>query len=182
MAIRHGQLDYVLRQTVKIIAGVKPRQGLDATDRMLSHELRKTVREYARKKIGNDVTALTLLDALLSRARRATEKRNETLHRIYAYNRHGDPVVKDDEHNWIAPPTTADLDAIAEELAQITADLNEARMNGFLWKALRPLKSPDKTESAAGASEEVKAAPPAEASAETTALTVEVPSETKTGG
>lgn len=41
VAIRHGQLDYILRMTVKSILALSIREALDATARQGSKDLRK---------------------------------------------------------------------------------------------------------------------------------------------
>jgi hypothetical protein len=65
VAVRHGQLDYVLRMAVKSIERLTIRQGLDATERQGSAALRERVRKLARKKLGEG-RALVLLDAMLA--------------------------------------------------------------------------------------------------------------------
>src|SRR5258708_10131041 len=82
VAIRHGQLDYVLRMRVKSIERLTIRQGLDATERQGSAALRERVRKLARKKLGEG-RALVLLDALLARSGRATRRRNQLLHGLW---------------------------------------------------------------------------------------------------
>ena len=40
IALRHGQLDYVLKMAVRSLTGVSIDEALDATERQLSRELR----------------------------------------------------------------------------------------------------------------------------------------------
>ena len=70
-SVRHGQLDHVLRLTVKTILGLSPREALLATDRQTSSELRKRVRLLAKQRAG-DGEHLARLDALLARSRHAS--------------------------------------------------------------------------------------------------------------
>ena len=56
VALRHGQLDYVLRMTVKSILKLSIRDALDATDRQGSRGLRDRVRKLAKKRFGEGDT------------------------------------------------------------------------------------------------------------------------------
>ena len=135
ISIRHGQLDYILRMTVKSLLGLSIHEALDATARQGSFDLRKRIRALAKQKFGESET-LVKLDALLERARRATESRNEFLHSLWAYELDGKPVIRDDDHSFRPAPTINELREAATELATITTELNEARLEGFLKKAL----------------------------------------------
>jgi len=83
ISLRHGHLDYILKMTVKSITGLSIHQALDATEKQGSFDLRKRVRALAKQKFGEGET-LVRLDALLTRAQRATEKRNRILHSLWA--------------------------------------------------------------------------------------------------
>ena len=136
VAIRHGQLGYVLQMTLKSIEGISVREALDATERLGSSELRRRVRKSAKQKFGDGPT-LTRLDALLTRCRRATANRNEILHSLWAQDKEGNLVIRDDDgHNFRPPPTKLELKKMAGELAKVASDLNEARLSGFLRDAL----------------------------------------------
>lgn len=135
VAIRHGQLDYVLRMTVKSILALPIPEALDATARQGSRELRERVRKLAKQKLGEG-EPLTRLDALLERSRRATDKRNELFHRLWAHQLDGEPVIRDDGHNLLPIPSVAELEHWAEELATVATELNVARLEGFLRAAL----------------------------------------------
>src|SRR5688572_18615969 len=97
VALYHGQLDRVLRMTVKSILKLEVREALDATDRQGSRELLKRVRKLAKQKTGEG-EVLCRLDALLNRARRLTYRRNTYVHNLWAYDAEGNPVISDDEH------------------------------------------------------------------------------------
>jgi len=137
IAVRHGQLDHLFRLTVKTILNISITEALDATDGFSSRDLRKRVRQLAKQKLGEG-DALVRLDALLSRASRATGKRNDILHSVVAYDEHGNPYVKDDDHQWKPHPNATELQAVADELAAVASDLNKARfLDGFLATALQ---------------------------------------------
>lgn len=135
IAIRHGQLDHVLRMTVKSILNLSIREALDATERQGSHDLRKRVRKLAKQKFGESVT-LVRLDALINRAHRATDRRNAILHNLWAQDLDDNPVIRDDDHTFRPAPLLAELDAVADELATVASELNDARFSGFLKEAL----------------------------------------------
>ena len=46
-------------------------------------------------------------------------------------------MIRDDEHQGRAIPSAALLNELGEEIHDIAADLNYARLNGFLPEALR---------------------------------------------
>lgn len=136
VAVRHGQLDYVLTMTVKSLANLSILDALDATSRQGSRELRDRVRKLAKRTFGEGVT-LVKLDALLNRCRRATDDRNVILHSLWANDKHGNPVIRDDDgYAFRSIPTVADLDKMADGLAAVASELNDARLDGFLKKAL----------------------------------------------
>jgi hypothetical protein len=135
IAVRHGQLDYVLRMTVKSIEGLGILDALDATERQSSSELRQRVRRLAKQKMG-DGPALVRLDALLNRSRRATDRRNELLHGLWAADLDGLELIRHEGHDWRDVPTASELESLATELEALTFQLNEARLEGFLKQAL----------------------------------------------
>lgn len=84
-----------------------------------------------KKKI-KDPTPLTQLSARLGRAKVANKRRNEILHGVWGWNADGNPTLQDDEHRAGSPPTAQELQKIADDLADIAAELNHARREGFL--------------------------------------------------
>jgi hypothetical protein len=135
IALRHGQLDHTLRMAIKTLAGVTISDALDATARQGSRELRERIRKLSRKRLGEG-PAVVQLDAILERARRATDKCNNTLHSLWAKELDGDPVIRTDDHDYVAIPNVSELEAVADELYDIAAELNHARLAGFLHEAL----------------------------------------------
>jgi hypothetical protein len=67
IALQHGQLDHVLRMTIKSLTGVSMKEALDATARQGSRELRERIRKLARRRLGEGV-GLVQLEANLERA------------------------------------------------------------------------------------------------------------------
>jgi hypothetical protein len=135
IALRHGQLDYALKMTVKSLVGISVRDAIDATARQSSYELRDRVRRIARKRFGEG-DVMVRLDAILERARRATEARNRLLHGLWAHELDGGPVMRSDGYEFGPIPTVDQLEDVADELALIEANLTSARLEGFLRDAL----------------------------------------------
>jgi hypothetical protein len=138
IALRHGQLGYILRMTVKTLSGLSIQDALDATARLGSRDLRERIRKLARQRLGEGAPLLRL-EAILQRAAKATDRRNHLLHTLWAHELDGAPVIRDeDNHTFKAIPTPAELDAVADALAEIATELNTARLDGFLFEALKP--------------------------------------------
>jgi hypothetical protein len=136
IALRHGQLEHVLKMTVKSILKMEIRDALDATDHQGTAELRKRIRKLAKQKFG-DGDVLVRLDALLYRSRLLTARRNTYIHSFWGYDDEGTPVISGDEHEMRPIPTVSQLEDLANELANITKELNYARLEGFLAEALK---------------------------------------------
>jgi hypothetical protein len=81
VAIRQGHLDRMLRMTYKILAELPAGQALDETLRESSSALRKRIHKVATQRLGDGAT-LVKLQALLDRAKSATDKRNELMHGV----------------------------------------------------------------------------------------------------
>ena len=139
IALRHGHLDHILKMTIKSLGGLDVRQALDATAFQGSATLRERIVKLARRKLGEG-TALLQLQALLERARRASERRNEFIHSIWAQELDGAPQIRGNDHSWKPIPSLAELQALASDLESITSELNGARQDGFLSAAIAVAK------------------------------------------
>lgn len=135
ISVRHGQLDAVIKMLIKDLSGVSLAEAVDATDRQSSNDLRVRVRKLALKRFGESAT-LVKVDALLSRSRRATEKRNELLHALWAVERDGPSVWRKQGSGFEEVPPVSELKALAEDLLQIHNDIITARFEGFLKLAM----------------------------------------------
>ena len=136
IALRHGQLDNALRMTIKDLTGVDQTEALDATARDGSRELRERIRKLARQRIG-DGAALVRLQALLTRAGRATEKRNELMHAVWGTELDGGPMIRGDDHEFGPAPSVTELEKLEREITIILDALIQARLNGFILEALK---------------------------------------------
>jgi hypothetical protein len=139
IAVRHGQLDNALKMTIMDLTGVTKDEALDANARRGSRELRDRVRKLAKQRLGEGV-ALVQLDALLERAQRASDKRNEILHSPWGTD-DGKLVVRSPDHSF-RRPTLKELRDAHEEIGHIIADLFDAQKQGFLSKVLKKDSTP----------------------------------------
>jgi hypothetical protein len=142
VAIRHGQMDYAHRMLVKTIAGVTVEQALAATERVTSGQLRERIEKLARRRFGDGPT-LIRLQAMLANARRLTDRRNELLHSLWAVDEAGQHVLRQEGENWQQIPEPTKLEALADDIINLTIRLNHERLAGFLHEALGEARPAD---------------------------------------
>jgi hypothetical protein len=137
LALCHAQWDSILRMTVKSIRGVDIPTAFKETPRG-SALLRDLVLKEAKKKLAQGDPAIAQLENLLGRGQDLTEDRNLVIHSIVAkpLDSHEEFLMRDEKLNWSKLPTAADLIALANQVAQITKELNDSRLSGFLHAAL----------------------------------------------
>jgi len=147
VAIRHAQLDHILRLTVKTFAGVTPDEARLATAGEGSSLLRGRIRKLAKAKLGDSTPALLRTYALLRRCKILTGKRNSLMHGICAKELNSEAVARDeavssapmllDENLGSRPlPSAQELDSLADEIARLTNEINSERRFGFIAEAL----------------------------------------------
>lgn len=134
VALRHEHLSHILRMTIKTFAGVEVNEALDATAFDGASTLRERVRKLAKQRLGEG-QALVKVQALVERCRRATEKRNEYVHSVWAQELDGESMRRDGSHQWLPIPTVEELQALSRELLALTQELNHARLEGFIFDA-----------------------------------------------
>jgi hypothetical protein len=135
VALRHEHLNHILRMTIKTLARLSIDEALDATTYDGSRQLRERIRKLARQRLGEGEPLLKL-EALLERCKRATERRNELVHGVWAKELDGEPVRRMPDHTWHPLPSVSDLMALGKEIESLTGELNTARLEGFLSDAL----------------------------------------------
>lgn len=140
IAVRHGQLDNALRMIVGQLAGVSKEQALDATARQGSRDLRERIRKLAKKRLGEG-PALVCLDALIERASRMSDKRNELLHSVWGRDFEGQDYVRGGDHAFRPAPPLAELADFLEQLTKLLTEVIDARFFGFLYEALTSTSS-----------------------------------------
>jgi len=135
MALRHEHLNYILRMTIKTLAGLTPQEALDATINDGSGQLRDRIRKLARQRLGEG-QPLIKLQALIRRCQRATDKRNEFVHSVWAKELDGEAQLRNSDHSIRSLPTIQELSTLSSEIQELTNTLNQARLDGFLSQAL----------------------------------------------
>jgi hypothetical protein len=134
VAVRHGQLEYALRMTIKSLTGLDVREALSGTAYVGAKRLRERILKTARAKVVQNSDIENLAE-LIDRSATVTERRNAVLHGLYAQEVNCQAMLFENDA-WRPVPTPDELNALATEIATITQDIHEARLHGFLAKAL----------------------------------------------
>ena len=135
ISLRHEHLNHILKMTIKSLAGLTPAEAFDATAYEGSSALRERIRKLARQKLGEGAPLLKL-QALMTRAGRLTEKRNDLTHGLWAEELDGDPGVMSAPGELRPLPSVDELKTLASEIEALTKELNVARLEGFLKIAM----------------------------------------------
>ena len=131
----------MLRMMIKSIRGIDIPTAYKETLRKGSAKLRKLVMEEANKKLGVTHVVIRKLQALLDRGEELTEDRNLLIHSIVAQPLDSDEILlRDEDLNWLKPPTAAEVKALADEVLRVINELNEFRLLGELRDALVGVK------------------------------------------
>jgi hypothetical protein len=141
VALRHEHLSHILRMTIKTLAGLEVAEALDATAFDGASVLRERIRKLAKQRLGEG-SPLLRLQALLERCRQATERRNDFVHSVWAQELDGEPMRRNGAKLWLPIPTVEQLQALSRELLELTSQINEARLEGFIREALGRGKQP----------------------------------------
>lgn len=140
LSLLHEHLTHILRMTVKTLANLEVAEALDATAYDGAAKLRDRVKAIARQRLGEG-EALLKLQAIMERCKRVSDKRNEFIHGVWGKELDGEPFRRTNNHSWQPIPTVDELTLLGEDILTLTAQLNDARLFGFLAEALakRPI-------------------------------------------
>ena len=141
VTLRHEHLNHILKMTIKSLANLTPAEALDATQYEGSRQLRELIRKLGRQKLRVGEPFLKL-SALLTRAERLTEQRNQLTHGLWAKELDGDPGVLEASGELRPIPSLEQLKSLALEILALTNEFNAARFDGFLKIALDEGKTP----------------------------------------
>lgn len=144
VSIAHGHLDYSLRMCIKSLADLSIQEAVDATEGEGSASLRDRIKKLARMRLGEG-QALLRLQAILRCCKDETEKRNGLIHTVVAMEEGGAPKVRNSDHSWSELPKSAELNELSLALSCLAAELNHARLRGFLFEALANRPLPDRS-------------------------------------
>jgi hypothetical protein len=131
LAIAHTHLELALRHTVKVLSGLSVRQALDATSEERTSDTRKRLRRLFAEKQPTP-TEIAHFDALLGKAKRLAEKRNNYLHTAWSVSAAGLPVIKLEDHSWGLAPTQEEVMKVASEIVLLGVEINNERLHGFI--------------------------------------------------
>lgn len=135
----HAQLELMLKYCVKTLGKMEVRVALDATQYMKMFELRERIKKLFKENATGE-TYKTKLDALLTRANRLSERRNNLIHRPWKRADRGLYEVKADDHGWTPSPTCDQLNQLADEILALSVEINHERLRGFIAKAMNKKK------------------------------------------
>lgn len=135
VALRQGQLEHVLRLTVKTVEGLTYIEAMEATRRLPVSRLRRRILESAQEKI-SESWVISRLTELIQKSKRASDKRNRMIHAVWARNRHNQLIIRDDDRGVQPCPPLQELNKLADDIADVLSELNDARLSGFLRDAL----------------------------------------------
>lgn len=136
LSLRHEHLTHILRMTIKTVANLEVSEALDATAYEGAAALRARISRLARQRLGEG-RPLLQLQALLERCSRASGKRNELVHSVWAKELDGEPKLRTNDHGWRDLPSVHQLNELSSEIDELTKTLNHARLDGFLAEELR---------------------------------------------
>jgi len=102
-ALAHGQLELMLRMTIKSLAGLTIKETLDATQKSKNWELRQEILNIFKSKT-KDPSLRMKLKALLGKCSRLSQERNKLRHNAWALSKDGSVVTKGGNHAWGASP------------------------------------------------------------------------------
>lgn len=131
VSIAHGQLEHILKMTVKTLSGLTVDEALTATSKMKAWEVRKCIKKLFYDKT-TDETMRLKIRVLLNKAEDVSEERNQLIHRPWGIDEHGNIIVKFPDHVWGDPPTPEMLQALAIRINGVAIEFNTARLDGFI--------------------------------------------------
>ena len=136
VALRHEHLNYILRMTIKSLTGLRIDEAIDATSYDGTRQLRERIRKLAKQRLGEGKPLLKL-QAILERCRRVSDRRNEQIHSLWAKELDGEAMRTNSDNRWVPLSSAEDLLALAKEAEALTTELNCARLDGFIFEALK---------------------------------------------
>ena len=134
VALAHGHLELVQRFLVRALAGVDMRLALDSTEGSRISDVQTTVKRLAKERQLPEYV-MVRLRALLNKAKMLSGERNKLVHRAVQMDKEGRIVQKRGDQTWGPAPSEADLDKLSKEMLQLSKEINEERLTGFIRNA-----------------------------------------------
>ena len=135
VAISGAKLEYVVRLTIKTVAGLGLSEARNETKLETFGKLRSKLKKIAKERIPNEEVRAKL-EEILKTAGVAVDRRNRLIHDISYYTKQGKFFLKQDNEPARPYPTEAEINKIASDLLKIANELNGARKDGFIFEAL----------------------------------------------
>jgi hypothetical protein len=133
VALAHGQLELMLRMTIKTLAGLTVQEALDATRNLRNWELRKNIKKLFNDKTRDQHLRLKL-QAILGKCEYLSQERNKLIHNTWGLDRDGSVLMQGDDHAWGPAPTPSDLADLASAISEVVNTLNQERLRGFIHR------------------------------------------------
>jgi hypothetical protein len=139
IVIRQGQLDHLLKLTIKSLLGISIHDPLytEETERV-SSKLRERVKELAATKLAAHEDILNELIEQIDKIGKFTDFRNNIVHGVWSRVTTGGPVkLRDSKNDKRHPlPTVKELRDAEAEMYELFLELNNSRLKGKLKQAL----------------------------------------------
>ncbi len=142
VALAHGHLELVQKFLIRNLAGIGMVEALQSTQFSPISDVQKTVKKLARRRQLPEEMVVQL-SALLNRATLLSRERNKLLHRAIQMDKNGRIYQKRDDHTWGPAPSVADLDELSQKMLQLSKEINEERLTGFIRRACRQYPLPN---------------------------------------
>jgi len=140
IVIRHGQVDHLLRLTIKSLLGISITDPLykHETHKKRSSVLRERIRELARGRLAAHKAVLDELIAQIDSIERLTNLRNIIAHGVWSrVTTGGLAKLRDPQDDKLHPlPTVKQLKVAEREMYALYLALNHSRRKGRLKQAL----------------------------------------------
>lgn len=83
------------------------------------------------------------LNALLGKAKRLSERRNDYYHAAWSVSEAGQPIIKLEDHSWGPAPSKEEVERVASDILALGIELNTERLHGFINSvAIRAASAP----------------------------------------
>ena len=132
LAVAHGNLEMVQVMCLKTLQHMRPKEAIQKyRGKPSSHireEINKVVEPYLKKGDPELKRAAGDIKNLIERARCLSAQRNRLIHCFWGC-RDGRWEISPDETNWKNLPDVAIVKALAEEIQEVTRQLNSSRLD-----------------------------------------------------
>jgi len=136
ITLRHNHLDYMLRMLIKTFSEATIEETINATKYDGSRALRERIKKLAKGKL-KEGKYLIQLQHLMERCGRATDRRNELVHSVWAHELDGEHHIQQADNTWKPSPKIEELASLLEDLQSLISEISLARIEGgFIFTGL----------------------------------------------